>query len=574
MTKIHKSTAKQNTILSIKNLEVKFRVRSRILTAIRNVSFELYDGEILALVGESGSGKSVITKTFTGMLETNGWISGGNIVYNPNKKTLEDSRSFFKEPINLTDIQKVLIDKDIKKFIKKTNNRKILKLQKEYKRILSLDLEKLPNINEKILKLETKQKSATKKMVEFTKRKSRDSLSKITLEIESHQKDIILAKDKFKKEEYLKSLNNQIEDIKNDTNKFELKSPKENEMVLLLISFITQFIESGQVLNADLKNKLVDYYSGDKKMSNIEIELKEFLDSIVKNKTLDEIKFSKFLSKWNEKPKNTISKTSSAKKMLKEIRGKTIATIFQDPMTSLNPLLSVGFQISEVLIKQLKMTRSEAKEEAIKLLGQVGIPNPKERYKDIPGRYSGGMRQRVVIAIALACRPNILICDEPTTALDVTIQAQILRLIKKLQKEYNFSVIFITHDLGVVASIADRVAVMYAGQIVEIGTTEEIFNDSKHPYTWALLLSLPQLGTKGEDLYSIGGTPPSLFNEIKGDAFAPRNKYALAIDYLLEAPMFKVSETHYAKTWLLHEKVKKVIPPNKSYKSVKQEGEK
>lgn len=199
--------------------------------------------------------------------------------------------------------------------------------------------------------------------------------------------------------------------------------------------------------------------------------------------------------------------------------------------------------------------------EAINLMKKVGITNVEKRYKDLPRKYSGGMRQRIVIAIALACRPKILICDEPTTALDVTIQAQVLDLIKELKKEYKFTVIFITHDLGVVANVADRVAVMYAGQIIEHGKIEEIFFNPQHPYTWSLLLSLPQLGKKGEDLYSISGTPPSLFKEINGDAFAPRNKFALAIDYKYEPPMFKVSDTHYAKTWLLDPRAPKIERP-------------
>ncbi|WP_265511268.1 ABC transporter ATP-binding protein [Mycoplasma mycoides] len=230
-------------------------------------------------------------------------------------------------------------------------------------------------------------------------------------------------------------------------------------------------------------------------------------------------------------------------------------------MTSLNPLLSVGYQISEVLRNHSKLNRAEAKIEAINLMKRVGIPNAEKRYKDLPGKYSGGMRQRVVIAIALACRPKVLICDEPTTALDVTIQAQILDLIKELKEEYKFTVIFITHDLGVVANIADRVAVMYAGQIIEYGTTQDVFFNSKHPYTWALLSSLPQLGTKGEELYSISGTPPSLFKEIKADAFAPRNTFALAVDYKYEPPMFKISDTHYAKTWLLDPRAPKIKRP-------------
>ena len=255
-----------------------------------------------------------------------------------------------------------------------------------------------------------------------------------------------------------------------------------------------------------------------------------------------------------------LAKITSIDNWLK-IRGGRIATIFQDPMTSLNPLLHIGSQISEVLMLHRGMSKEEAKEEAISLLKKVGIKDAEKRYDDFPFQYSGGMRQRVVIAIALACAPDILICDEPTTALDVTIQAQILNLIIELKKEYGFTVIFITHDLGVVAEIADRVAVMYAGQIIEYGTVNDIYYDARHPYTWSLLSSLPQLGEKGETLYSIIGTPPSLFNKVEGDAFAPRNPYALAIDFVKEPPMFKVSDTHYAKTWLLDPRSPKVERP-------------
>lgn len=244
-----------------------------------------------------------------------------------------------------------------------------------------------------------------------------------------------------------------------------------------------------------------------------------------------------------------------------QIRGKRIAIVFQDPMTSLNPLRRIGSQITEVIRLHRGFSKKEAKAEAIRLLKRVGIPNAEKRFYDYPFQYSGGMRQRVVIAIALACAPDILICDEPTTALDVTIQAQILSLIEDLKKEYNFTVIFITHDLGVVAEVADRVAVMYAGKIIEIGTVNEIFYDPRHPYTWALLSSLPQLGKKGETLYSLSGTPPSLFNEIKGDAFAYRNEYALNIDFIKEPPMFKISDTHFAATWLLDENAPKVEKP-------------
>ena len=245
----------------------------------------------------------------------------------------------------------------------------------------------------------------------------------------------------------------------------------------------------------------------------------------------------------------------------KGIRGKRIATIFQDPMTSLNPLLSIGYQIEEVLRSHHGLNKKQAREEAIKLLEKVHIPDPEKRIHDYPFQYSGGMRQRVVIAIALACRPEILICDEPTTALDVTVQAQILQLIRDLQSEYHWTTIFITHDLGVVANVADRIAVMYGGQIIEYGTAEDVFYTPAHPYTWALLSSLPQLGTKDEPLVYIKGNPPAFTSEIIGDAFAIRNDYAMKIDYISEPPMFKISDTHFAKTWLLDPRAPKVEKP-------------
>ena len=244
------------------------------------------------------------------------------------------------------------------------------------------------------------------------------------------------------------------------------------------------------------------------------------------------------------------------------IRGRKIAMVTQDPMTSLNPLKKIGVQIREAIELHQGMRGNAAKQEAIRMLELVGIPDAERRYNQYPHEFSGGMRQRVVIAIAVACRPQILICDEPTTALDVTIQAQILDLIRKLQKEYGMTIIYITHDLGVVANVADRVAVMYAGQIVEIGMVNEIFFDAWHPYSWALLSALPQLGVKGEKLPAIDGTPPNLFHKVVGDSFAPRNRKALNIDFLEEPPLFDVTPTHQAKTWMLDPRAPQIQQPD------------
>ena len=267
----------------------------------------------------------------------------------------------------------------------------------------------------------------------------------------------------------------------------------------------------------------------------------------------------------------------SEREMQKEIRGRKIAMVFQDPMTSLNPTMTIGKQVMEPMIYHYGKSKEEAYQKAVELLQEVGITDAEKRMKNNPHQLSGGMRQRVVIAIALSCDPYVLICDEPTTALDVTIQATILELIQDIQRKKDLSVIYITHDLGVVAKVADFVNVMYAGKIIETGTINEIFYDPRHPYTWGLLSSMPDLDTDDDELYTIPGTPPNLAHEIKGDAFAPRNQFALNIDLRVEPPMFDVpgSNSHKVASWLMHEKAPKVEMPEtlkKRIEKMKEEG--
>ena len=329
------------------------------------------------------------------------------------------------------------------------------------------------------------------------------------------------------------------------------------EVVLSVKDLVVKFNLRGQVLTA-LRGITMDLYKGEslaivgESGSGKSVFCKNFMGLLDNNGWID--------NGTIEYGGMDLATFKGEKDWIK-IRGKRIAMVFQDPMTSLNPLKTVGKQIEEAFTLHNKVSKEEAKKRTLELLDDVGIPDPERRYKQYPHEISGGMRQRVVIAIAMACVPEILICDEPTTALDVTIQAQILDLLRKLQSKYGLTIIYITHDLGVVANVADRIAVMYAGDIVEIGTCEEVFYDPKHPYTWALLSSLPQLGIKGEDLYAIKGTPPNLFQTIKGDAFAPRNPRALKIDFVARPPYFDVSPTHRARTWLLDPRSPKIDPP-------------
>jgi oligopeptide transport system ATP-binding protein len=331
----------------------------------------------------------------------------------------------------------------------------------------------------------------------------------------------------------------------------------ENNMILSVHNLDVKFSLRGRTLHA-IRGVSLDIYQGEslaivgESGSGKSVFVKSFMGLLDQNGYIDSGSIL-----YNNK---NLAKFKTEREWL-TIRGREIAMVMQDPMTSLNPLKPIGKQIEEAILLHQGIKGAAAHAAAIDILADVGIDNPEHRFKQYPHEFSGGMRQRVVIAIAVACKPKVLICDEPTTALDVTIQAQILDLIKKLQKKYNLTTIYITHDLGVVANVADRIAVMYAGDLVEVGSCEEVFYDPRHPYTWALLSSLPQLGVKGEPLYSIHGTPPNLFHEVKGDAFAARNPQALKIDFEIRPPYFQVSPTHKARTWLLDPRAPKVEPP-------------
>jgi oligopeptide transport system ATP-binding protein len=352
----------------------------------------------------------------------------------------------------------------------------------------------------------------------------------------------------------------QLEEMRSATSSEALRKMKRYEAASPVISvkdLKIQFNLRGDILHA-IRGVSLDIYKGEslaivgESGSGKSVFVKSIIGLLDANGTIENGEIL-----WNGIDLAQLKREEDWEK----VRGRGIAMVMQDPMTSLNPLLSVGTQIGEAVKLHQGLRGAAAKEKVYELLADVGITEPRRRYKQYPHEFSGGMRQRVVIAIALACNPQVLICDEPTTALDVTIQAQILNLLKSLKEKYRLTTIYITHDLGVVANIADRIVVMYAGDFIEYGLTEEVFYDARHPYTWALLSSMPQLGQKGKDLVAIEGTPPNLFIPVVGDAFAPRNKQALKIDYLERPPLFKVSPTHYVRSWLLDERAPHVEPP-------------
>lgn len=560
-------------LLSVKDLVVKFRVRGRILTAIRGISLDIYENESIAIVGESGSGKSVFTKTFAGMLDENGFVDSGSIV-------------FSDEEFADTCVKKGKVDRMLVSGIRKRLNRysklelgseayrEMVALKAERRDKLGLSGDEIEAIDEKIADLMFKRTEDFNLRQTIDPSKEKDRIKEVSKRISNYDSEI-----------------KKLRDEKAALAKWHRKEAKadvgylrgfEKKMAALKLRYANEI--SGEVSGETLERNDVlakevylsvgryGFFKRIKLIRSLEKSLKKAMQigtdlgsEDVRNSIFDSTVFRvRYLDETDEKLHGTciinLAKVQYSQDW-GQIRGKKIATVFQDPMTSLNPIITIGKQITSIIMKHQKCSEVEARARALILMKKVGIPNAENRFDDYPFQYSGGMRQRIVIAIALSCQPKILICDEPTTALDVTIQAQILKLLKDLQKEFKYTIVFITHDLGVVANVADRVAVLYAGQVVELGKVDEVFYDPRHPYTWALLSSLPQLAQRDTKLYSITGTPPSLYNRIVGDPFAPRNPYCLKVDTLKEPPMFRVTDTHYAKTWLLDPRAPKVEKP-------------
>ena len=535
-------------ILEVKNLKISFRTSGGTVKAVRNISFNLEKGKTLAIVGESGSGKSVTSKAILGILAGNSIVEGGEIIYDGKdllKITEEDMceirgdeiSMIFQDPLSsLNPIVKIGKQITEAMLLKNKTSRKDSK--KQYKDMLALLKKNLVLAgadSSDILSDMTALDKAVAYSFNTSMEKKKAVMSALN-DAKAYFAGEFTKKDALR---YAKELADKVEDsidrleIIKDSFAYTLRSG--------LVSGIEQYFAA--TVNNPKEEARFDRQSAKREAL------------IAKGKTVD----------WKVRPKNVYDLT--------ELKGN-IAHLVERLEDRYEKAIAEAGNVNiaarrEAIVKYLEdkaqkmnfvLTPAMAKERALKLMDEVGIKDPAMRYNQYPFEFSGGMRQRIVIAIALSADPEILICDEPTTALDVTIQAQILELINNLKKERNLSVIFITHDLGVVANMADDIAVMYAGKIVEYGTVDEVFYDPRHPYTWALLSSMPDLDTK-EKLDAIPGTPPNMIYPPVGDAFADRNKYAMQIDFEQQPPEFAVSDTHWAATWLLHPDAPKVEVP-------------
>lgn len=528
---------KQNdVILSVNDLQISFKTDDGLVHAVRGVSFDLHKGETLCIVGESGSGKSVTSKTIMGILPKNAVIEHGSVLYEGEDLTKVEEKEFhrirghkigmiFQDPLSsLNPIMK--IGKQITEAM-----------------LINSDKEKL-----KFDSLIAKEEADYRNLMvtrdsNIQRAKSRIDSSDAFYDAKIHALEMKIQEAKDAKDIAVKPTEAELKKFDEDLAKAKAALAEEKPKILAEKKeahsrMMAEFKEAVRKEKADYASKAP--------------ALKKALEDR-KAKAKEEI------AQW--KKELEVAHLERLEKIQDRINKAQVSSLSEkDKKKELDSLKAEVEKENKAYRSNFKLTKAEAKERALEVMREVGIPQPEERFNQYPFEFSGGMRQRIVIAIALTANPEVLICDEPTTALDVTIQAQILELINKLKRERNMSIIFITHDLGVVANMADRVAVMYAGRIVEVGTVNEIFYDPRHPYTWALLSSIPDLDSH-EDLEAIPGTPPYLLNPPKGDAFASRNKYALAIDFKSQPPFFKVSETHYAATWLLDKRAPKVEKP-------------
>ena len=567
-------------ILTVKNLRISFKTNTGTVKAVRGIDFSLYKGRTLAIVGESGSGKSVTSKAILGILANNKIIEDGEIIYDGKDLLRLPEAQFTK--VRGTKISMIFQDplsalNPIMKVGQQLTEAMYLEhraVKKHAKQIVKSYVKGLKAINPTLTKILEKHLGDLDELYQETKDIEGNIIAPATSEKEVFDLFKILISDETEK--YIAALNELLASVHAlSTKTLENEETFAPEKLLVELAKVNRYLrKTKSILEREpddvigvYKEMIQNYVTLYKEAIKLEEHRRVILE---KHNVTD---FFDLPAKVRTKEREVITSKSVYYGQLVRWTERLIKRI--------NKLVNqynangdefvkdtINYFHSSVIKSHAKLTSAQTKARAIELMKEVGIPEPEKRYEQYPFEFSGGMRQRIVIAIALSGNPEVLICDEPTTALDVTIQAQILELINKLKAEKNLSIIFITHDLGVVANMADDIAVMYAGKIVEYGSVYDIFYDPRHPYTWALLGSMPDLDTKGK-LDAIPGTPPNMLLPPKGDAFAARNAYAIALDYKQEPPFFPVSKTHSVKTWLAHKDAPQVELPTVVYNRIK-----
>ena len=550
-------------ILSVQDLRVSFKTDEGLVHAVRGVSFDLHQGETLCIVGESGSGKSVTSKTIMGILPASAIIESGSVRYEGEDLTKVEESEFhrirghkigriFQDPLSsLNPIRKV--GKQITEArLVNSNHRK-----ERFDKRISVEEAAYKNCK---VKRKSKIREAKNKVV-ASDSSFNDKISTLENALRDKKNELSsLKKDDASYADKLAEYNSLKDETAKQIAAVKAEKKAAHKQLASLIALARK--EANEAYKAEYPSLKAALDEAKKKAKEANQAYKATADA-EHNKNLAPLKEEKKQYFENSK-KDFIEWTKRDKKSRPSLKEKLVSY-----KAGYDEIASKIGKENEEYKKKFKLTRKEAKQIALKVMAEVGIPQPEVRFNQYPFEFSGGRRQRIVIAIALTANPEILICDEPTTALDVTIQAQILELINRLKAERHRSIIFISHDLGVVANRADRVAVRYAGKIVEVGTANEIFYDPRHPYTWGLLASMPDTDTDSKRLFAIPGTPPNLLERIEGDAFAPRNPYALAIDYKAEPPMYNVGGKHRVASWLCDPRAPKVNPPEQLMERMK-----
>jgi oligopeptide transport system ATP-binding protein len=543
-------------ILAIKDLEVKFLYNQKVVEALRSLTLDVFDGEMLALVGESNSGKSVLINTLSNLLNQNGWISGGEIIYTP--PVAEEDPTKIEVESDIVEYHRSFLLSDTIRDVRKFYAHQIQTMANEIKLIETL------NVDDTIQHEEVLSKKLDALRIKNETKKSNSlsyKINSIIYETRKWRHYVFLQNNLEERRKYLDLLIEKIELAKIQSEKIRELTFFDKLKLKKLMKIIERVKSKKDPWTEEEIFFFKKYFMKHELVNDIEERVREIGEMQQQNILVSDEDYKRLELKWDGVKKINILNRVNAQLGISQLRGSTIATVFKDSDKLLNPLFSIESQLADVIRRNKVVPRNQIENEVIRLLERVGLENAKQRKTSRPNKFNDVELQRICIAMAVASRPRILLCDEPVITLDAISRINLMNLISSLHKEMNMTVIITTHDIRNVVNYTDRIGVVYAGQIIEVGTTKEIITNPLHPYTWSILMSIPEINTTNDENYILHGDVPDLSVAIIGDAFAPRNKFALKIDWILEPPTYKISDTHYAKTWLLDYRSPKVERP-------------